>query len=111
MKHTSISRNGGDIMLQEIFCGLCTQLISSEHDLVTCISPKCGAASHITCLAQHFRQTSENKSKLDYFLPVDGTCPVCDFQCLWGDIIKKKKGCYQNIPFKMDGSSDDDNDL
>ena len=50
----------------------------------------------MACLAEHFRQTSQDKTGLEYLLPVDGTCPVCDFHCLWGDIIKKKKGAFYN---------------
>lgn len=100
MKHTVIFSN--DTITEELLCGLCIQSISSKEDLVTCISPKCGTVSHISCLAHHFRQTSQDKNKLNYLLPVDGTCPVCDFHCLWGDIVRKKKGCYENLPFKVD---------
>ena len=60
----------------------------------------------MACLAEHFSQTSQDKTGLEYLLPVDGTCPVCDFHCLWGDIIKKKKGCYEKLPFKYDESAD-----
>ena len=99
MKHTVMLSN--DTIMEELLCGLCIQLISSKEDLVSCISPKCGTVSHIACLAHHFRQTSQDKSKLNYLLPLDGTCPVCDFHCLWGDIVRKKKGCYENLPFKV----------
>ena len=96
-----------DIISEHSICGLCTQNISSKEEIVSCISPKCRAISHITCLAQHFRQTTQEKNKLDYILPIDGTCPVCDFHCLWGDIVKKKKGFFEDLPFKV-GSSDEE---
>ena len=106
MKHTAIFSN--DIITEELLCGLCIQTISSKEDLVTCISPKCGTVSHINCLAHHFRQTSQDKNKLNYLLPVDGICPVCDFHCLWGDIIRKMKGCYENLPFKVEGVNEEE---
>ena len=49
------------------------------------MSDKCGAVSHLVCLAGLFRGGG------DFLLPVEGKCPVCDLQCLWGDIVKKKK--------------------
>ena len=108
MKHTVMLSVDNDVIIEDPLCGLCIQSISSEEDLVTCISPKCGTVSHITCLGQHFRQTSQARNTLDYLLPVEGTCPVCDFHCLWGDIVKKKKGCYENLPFKVDVSDEED---
>ena len=96
-----------DIISENNICGLCTQNVSSKEEMVSCISPKCRAISHITCLAQHFRQTTQEKNRLDYILPIDGTCPVCDFHCLWGDIVKKKKGFFEDLPFKV-GSSDEE---
>jgi len=93
-------------IVEEFLCGLCVRPISDKKDGLTCISPRCKSVSHMACLAEHFRQTSQDKTGLEYLLPVDGTCPVCDFHCLWGDIIKKKKGCYEKLPFKYDESAD-----
>ena len=95
-------------MTEDLLCGLCIQSVTSKQDLVSCISPKCGAVSHMACLAQHFRQTSQEQTNLNYFLPIDGTCPVCDFHCLWGDIIRKKKGCYKDLPFAEGKDGDDE---
>jgi hypothetical protein len=48
------------------------------------------------CLAEHFRKTGSDKEK-GFFLPVDGQCPLCDRYTFWGDIIRKKKGCYEDL--------------
>ena len=96
-----------EVITEDNICALCTQNISSKEEIVSCISPKCKTISHIACLAQHFRETSQEKNKLDYLLPIDGTCPVCDFHCLWGDIVKKKKGFFEDLPFKL-ASSDEE---
>jgi len=96
-----------EVITEDNICGLCTQNFSSKEEIVSCISPKCKTISHIACLAQHFRETSQEKNKLDYLLPIDGTCPVCDFHCLWGDIVKKKKGFFEDLPFKL-ASSDEE---
>ena len=83
---------------EELLCGLCIQNVQNE-DKVQCISPKCQSVAHLVCLAEHFRQQSSSDGM---FLPVDGQCPVCDFRCLWGDIIRKKKGCFESLPFKAE---------
>ncbi len=46
--------------------------------------PRCGAVSHIVCLANHFTRGEEGQR----LLPVRGACPVCDQVSLWGDIIR-----------------------
>ena len=107
--HIHLLRNNDDLT-EENICGLCTQQVSTKEEMVSCISPRCGAISHIACLAQHYRHTTRDKNKLDYLIPVDGTCPVCDFHCLWGDIVKKKKGFFENLPFKAVSSDEDEFD-
>ena len=99
-----------DNIIEDSLCGLCTQSVLSKEEKVSCISPKCGAISHIGCLAQHFRATSKDSNKLDYLIPIDGTCPVCDFHCLWGDIVKKKKGFFEDLPFKTVSCDEDEFD-
>ena len=73
-------------------CGICFDTVSQDSQ-VQCLNPKCQSVYHIVCLGDHFRQ-SANESRA-YFLPLDGQCKVCDIYMLWGDIIRKKKGCYQ----------------
>lgn len=75
-----------------LLCGLCFETVASE-DRVQCLSKKCSSVYHMICLADKFNAAS-NESRL-YFLPLDGHCPVCDIFMLWGDVIRHKKGCYQ----------------
>ena len=82
-----------------LLCGLCFENVPSE-DQVGCLSPKCGSIYHLFCLSDNFRSKSEHKS----FLPIDGHCPLCEVFTLWGDVIRKKKGCY-NLD---DNKADDD---
>ena len=49
----------------------------------------------MVCLSTNFCNKS-NESRT-FFLPIDGHCPVCNVYMLWGDIIRKKKGCYEDI--------------
>ena len=77
-----------------MLCGLCFENVDST-DQVTCLSPKCGSVYHIVCLANDFR-TKSNESR-SFFLPLDGHCVVCNIYMLWGDIIRKKKGCYKEV--------------
>ena len=77
-----------------LLCGLCFETVPSL-DQVQCLSPKCASVYHMICLSKDFCQKS-NESRT-FFLPIDGHCPVCNVFTLWGDIIRKKKGCYQDV--------------
>ena len=81
-----------------IFCSICT-LPLKETESVSCIKPNCLLVAHLICLANTFR-------KGNMILPVDGTCPGCITNVLWGDLIRKKVGCYGNL--QEVSSSDDD---
>lgn len=77
-----------------LLCGLCFENVPTS-DQVSCLSPKCGSVYHIICLANEFR--SKSSSEKSHFLPLDGHCAVCNMYLLWGDIIRKKKGCYKAV--------------
>ncbi|XP_076664765.1 structure-specific endonuclease subunit SLX1 [Andrena cerasifolii] len=81
-----------------IFCSICS-LPLDETESVSCIKPNCLLVAHLICLANTFR-------KGNMILPVDGTCPACVTNVLWGDLIRKKVGCYGNL--QEVSSSDDD---
>ena len=49
----------------------------------------------MVCLSTNFCNKSDESRT--FFLPIDGHCPVCNVFMLWGDIIRKKKGCYQDV--------------
>ena len=62
---------------------------------------------HLICLAAHFRRTGSEKNS-QFFIPVDGQCPVCDRYMFWGDIIRKKKGCYEDLEEIAELDEDED---
>ena len=71
-------------------CNVC-HLTVSEAEQVTCLYPSCQAVSHVICLAETFT------AHTDSVLPVLGQCPTCRGEELWADIIRKRRGCYQNL--------------
>jgi len=117
----AVANDDDDISDEVLLCGLCLEAVSLA-DKAWCISPKCQSVSHLVCLAEHFRKTSNSTpptttraqpggggvSSRTGFIPIDGTCPVCDFRCLWGDIIRKKKGCFEDLPFRAQAANDPD---
>ncbi|OAD52766.1 Structure-specific endonuclease subunit slx1 [Eufriesea mexicana] len=72
-----------------IICSLCNSFLEKEQS-IACIKPSCLLVAHLICLAQLF-------CKDNMILPIEGICPVCDTNVLWGDLIKKKIGCYGNL--------------
>ncbi|XP_053982269.1 structure-specific endonuclease subunit slx1 isoform X1 [Hylaeus volcanicus] len=86
--------------ISPIFCSICS-LFLEEKELVSCIKPNCPLVAHLICLAHVF-------CKDDMIIPVSGTCPACNTDVLWGDLIRKKVGCYKNL--KEVSSSDDGED-
>lgn len=85
-------------------CFRCETLVKSR-DRITCIKPGCDLVGHLRCLAKVFRTDQ-------HLLPIEGDCPRCKSNVLWGDLIRKKIGC--NLHLQMDkkdeqvDSSDDD---
>lgn len=78
-----------DISRRQI-CVLCAQNCSVDNYLC-CLDSACQAVTHIRCLAQRFLGLS------DHVIPIDGECPACGMRVLWGDLIRKKNGCYNNL--------------
>lgn len=84
-------------------CHLCKDIVD-EEDLLICLNNDCQTSWHVLCLSKNFleeesanllsfgsqmsRQTAKN------ILPVEGSCTKCSAGLLWGDLIRKKKGCY-----------------
>lgn len=67
------------------------------NSVLRCIHVQCRAVSHITCLAGQFlAQRKTNDAELQ-LIPVDGCCPSCGKEVLWGDLIRLRNGCYQNL--------------
>lgn len=80
---------------EELLCGLCMKNVDKLHQ-AQCLSTKCSSVYHIVCLADQFRKSGSEKNS-EFFLPVEGQCPICDRYTLWGDIIRKMKGCYEDL--------------
>jgi len=64
---------------------------------------------HIICLSKYFLNNTEQH----YIIPIDGSCPSCKKNLLWGEIIQKK---YTNQALflttnKYQNESDDDEDV
>ncbi|CAK9805333.1 Structure-specific endonuclease subunit slx1 [Anthophora plagiata] len=81
-----------------MFCSICDSLLN-EKESISCIKPSCLLVAHLICLAKLFCQDN-------MILPIEGTCPACNISVLWGDLIKKKMGCYGNL--QEISSSDND---
>ena len=62
---------------------------------VSCIHPKCSMVAHLLCLSKAFL-TSQGE-QTSQIIPVSGKCPKCSQTMLWGDIVRHKHGCYNNL--------------
>ncbi|WAR02877.1 SLX1-like protein [Mya arenaria] len=75
---------------------------------VSCYHPRCMMVSHIVCLANRFLSrerrvvTQGEPEEVTHMVPVEGACPRCSQPLLWGDVIRHKHGCYQNLTQKAD---------
>lgn len=79
-----------------LLCMICG-LISEKQESVECIKPNCRLKAHLICLSRIF-STDGN------ILPIEGTCPSCNTNVLWGDLIRKKIGCYQDLQNDVDST-------
>ncbi|XP_011498336.1 PREDICTED: structure-specific endonuclease subunit slx1 [Ceratosolen solmsi marchali] len=82
--------------MDETYCQICLSMVE-EEDAITCVEPNCSLISHLICLAEHFR-------KDDMILPIEGCCPACNVDILWGDLIRKKLGCTMHFDEENDES-------
>lgn len=65
-------------------CTLCSHDMAHDEGLFTiCPNPTCQSATHLTCLSKHFLKGQ------DAILPVRGTCPACQAELRWIDVIKE----------------------
>ncbi|XP_068205992.1 structure-specific endonuclease subunit slx1 isoform X2 [Palaemon carinicauda] len=73
------------------YCVLCEDLIKSS-DLMRCLKSTCKMTAHVRCLAHHMLKDECP----DTLLPLEGLCPICNSNLLWGDLVRLKRGCYRN---------------
>lgn len=78
------------------YCSICNQNVP-KNEAMTCLNPKCLLYSHVICLAKLFVEPGE-------IIPIEGNCPSCKQDLLWGDLVKKLKGCYKNLEQDEDSS-------
>lgn len=84
----------------ELLCNLCFEEATVSQRLV-CLYPRCESVSHTLCLGEHFVRGTEE------LIPISGSCPTCGGQELWGDLIKKKRGCYSHVEQSLQEEEED----
>ncbi|XP_021707416.1 structure-specific endonuclease subunit SLX1 homolog [Aedes aegypti] len=97
-------------------CVICNGQIRSgghgpgEGFALRCIQPRCKLICHIECLAERCLEPGQ-------YVPVEGSCPICNSHFLWGDLIRKANGCSDLVEdasntglFEVDDVSDCDGD-
>ncbi|CAG0897196.1 unnamed protein product [Cyprideis torosa] len=67
-----------------LVCGCCLRPIRAE-DLVHCT--RCLTQSHLSCLADTFLDAEPTHQSV----PLSGSCPFCEAELLWGDLISQRK--------------------
>lgn len=76
---------------EELLCNICLEGVEPAQQLV-CLSTKCSAVSHIVCLSTAFLSRESGR-----LLPVQGECRTCGRTLQWGELVRKKRGCYSNV--------------
>ncbi|CAG0925334.1 unnamed protein product, partial [Notodromas monacha] len=74
-------------------CLVCGEDVASVADQLRCFG--CYNKFHLRCLADLFLRRSGEVT--DGIVPVSGTCPTCDLQVMWGDLVRFKKGCFRDV--------------
>ncbi|CAB4064974.1 thyA [Lepeophtheirus salmonis] len=93
VRSIKIASKANDSPEQEILiCSICFSDIDITDESVKCISHKCSAASHMTCLANHFLVKDPER-----LLPVNGSCPVCDLDILPIKMNQHEEYQYLNL--------------
>lgn len=78
-------------------CGICCQTVSGKA--MRCLNAGCDLKSHVVCLAERFAERGE-------YVPVEGKCPKCGKVFLWGDLVRKYKGCYGSLEVTINNVDD-----
>lgn len=91
-----------NLMADILICDICYMSLIID-DKVDCLKPNCDFMAHLICLASEFNND-------DKIIPIEGSCPSCKTNLLWGDVIRKKIGCYLHLDDKSKEESSDDSD-
>ena len=80
-------------------CSSCRQSFVKSDATLRCLAVgNCEAEYPIVCLADHFLAAEVKAGFAErnaQIVPVSGTCPRCETELLWGDLIRFKRGCYK----------------
>lgn len=79
-----------EIEVVEVTCLLCDDAVT-QTERMRCLSTSCQLNAHVRCLAKHILQREPPGT----LLPLEGPCPSCGSILLWGDLVRLKRGCYQ----------------
>ncbi|KAJ8916627.1 hypothetical protein NQ315_000272 [Exocentrus adspersus] len=79
-------------------CNICFK--HNEGRSLKCLNTSCDLSCHVICLSKYFLEEGQ-------YVPVQGRCPKCKGTFLWGDIVRKYKGCYNNLDLQIDVGSVD----
>lgn len=84
----ALKKNSKDSGIVDRNCDVCTENVRKG---LTCLYSGCKMVCHVVCLARTMTEHGE-------YIPVQGTCPVCRKALLWGDVVRKYRGCYDETP-------------
>ncbi|KAK7085779.1 Structure-specific endonuclease subunit SLX1 [Halocaridina rubra] len=73
-------------------CMICEEEVQPE-DIMRCLQNTCSMTAHVICLAGHMLKDDPPGT----IIPLEGSCPTCSSNLLWGDLVRLKRGCYREI--------------
>ena len=82
-----------------VFCHFCKDEVEKG---MKCLNPDCVLVSHVICFSKCFFKSSGE------YVPIEGECPLCHKVYLWGDLVRKFKGCYDSSDVKIRVDAGDD---
>lgn len=91
-------------------CHLCmkhfvnSSLRTAQKRRVRCIRRSCKLICHLICLANYL--ISQDSESVGHYIPIKGTCPLCDLEFLWIDLLRN-----QQIYCQGKNNSDTDDSL
>jgi len=77
----------------DLVCNLCFRSVTSATRM-DCLNPRCRTVSHAICLSDSFLAAA---GELDQMIPIQGSCMTCSSVQQWGDLVRRRRGCFKNI--------------
>lgn len=94
----------------DVVCSICGDVIRNETSLLSCINRACKMKAHIKCLAGKFLEHEAVAADSLSIIPIQGECPTCRRQILWGDLIRRFNGALDLVAVPADESLEEDED-